>query len=973
LFFSSIGGILDCDYGCRTDCFAPDQDRSKKLTHLSWRGSASGGAIMRIFDLDQLDDDSSLDADLCIVGSGPAGISIAAEFAKTHLNVLVLESGGVDDEPDTQALYKIESTGAPRILDQWNLRRRILGGSSHVWTGRCAPFDEIDFERRPWISHSGWPINRKDLSEHQRRAAGNLGLAARGYDESLWSLLEARSPATALDPQLLEPRFWQFSKSPTYQTQAAHFGVDLFKSGTAENVKALLHANLTHINVSPDGRRFESAEVTSLAGKRVIVRSKALVLCCGGIENARLLLASDRQMPAGVGNEHDKVGRFLMDHTSGAIGQFHPANAIATRSRFGHYWLDDENGRHVYLHGLALSRQMQISQGLLNCHAFIEESYAADGDAWAAVRRLKSAAQSRNPGAMLVEARAALAGSDDIARAAYRRLIKHRPALGKTERVEMHCILEQAPDPNSRISLSKERDATGLPLSQIDWKKSELEQRTIAAIAKCICSEFSRIGLAAPRIESWLAAGGWTEHCIEKAHPTGSTRMSLNPKDGVVDVNCQVHNVDGLFIAGSSVFPTSGAANPTLMIVAMALRLADWLKNSYFAGEVAQRPYHASAPSGRSSRPRATKPSIKIGIVGAGHRVRDYYLPILRELSDQYEVVGFTTRSQRSAQRLEGETGVSSFREAHDLIEHKKPDLLVVAVQDKHNERTVIDLIECGIPILAETPLAWTGAGVRRIIEKAKAHKVTVGVAEQFPFLPLEQFRRQLIERDVFGEIYAALNDFHSYSYHGIAQLRRYLRGRPEMVQSIEHPLPRSRRWQTGSVEFDDGATLFHNYAISELSTFNSVRLYGRSAVMSDYEIELLGEKELRNRVVAKRELTVTGALKSISADIPGRGVIEWANPFASHHFSDDQVAVATVLNGMANVLPNGAAPLYTCEDFLVDIEIIRAFSFSAKRGGARISLPLNEKQQALRLFANSSFWIKKLIGEKRKSAGVEP
>ena len=129
--------------------------------------------------------------DRCIVGSGPAGISIAAEFAKTNVNVLVLESGGVDDEQDTQRLYEIESAGAPRVMDQQDLRRRILGGSSHIWTGRCAPFDALDFESRPWISNSGWPLSRANLDPYLERAAANLGLAPQIYDESLWPLFKA--------------------------------------------------------------------------------------------------------------------------------------------------------------------------------------------------------------------------------------------------------------------------------------------------------------------------------------------------------------------------------------------------------------------------------------------------------------------------------------------------------------------------------------------------------------------------------------------------------------------------------------------------------------------------------------------------------------------------------------------------------------------------------------------------------------
>jgi choline dehydrogenase-like flavoprotein len=130
-----------------------------------------------------------------------------------------------------------------------------------------------------------------------------------------------------------------------------------------------------------------------------------------------------------------------------------------------------------------------------------------------------------------------------------------------------------------------------MPISTINWKVSDLEQQTARQMGRYICQEFTRLGLTTPHIKPWLDDhGGWKAHCVEKAHPTGTTRMSRNPKDGVVDVNCQVHNIQGLFVSGSSVFPTSGAANPTLMIVAMALRLADWLKYNFFASKIGQPP-----------------------------------------------------------------------------------------------------------------------------------------------------------------------------------------------------------------------------------------------------------------------------------------------------------------------------------------------------------------------------------------------
>ncbi len=531
---------------------------------------------MKVFDLNQFGSDCVVETDLCIIGSGPAGMSIANEFAGTDTRVLVLEGGGMEAEPETQALYEILNTGAPRVMNQDLMRMRILGGSSHVWAGRCAPFDEWDYEHRSWVPYSGWPLTSEDLEPYVRRAAPYLGLAALSYDETLWRNFKVDPPRPALHSPFLRPMFWQYSKRPV-GPGAAHFGHELADSD-ARNIEILLHANVTHINLSPDGTRFDSVDIANLGGKHARIRAKAAVLCCGGVENARLLLASNRVFSAGVGNQHDMVGRFLLDHTCGPCGYFDPEQAFAIRARFGHYWVDDEHGRHVYLHGVGLTNRVQEEEGLLNCHAYLAWFDPTEDDPWAALKRLKSSFRSRRISGR--DARRVLGNLGEIGRGLYRRRFQHRPQLQSFKRVELHLMLEQMPDPDSRVTLSEDkRDALGMPLSKIHWKIGDSERKTARRMVQLFVEECKQLGLPIPQgIPPLEGLNEWIARCTEKAHPTGATRMSADPKEGVVDINCQVHGVSGLFVSGSSVFPTTGAANPTLMIVATAVRLADHLK-----------------------------------------------------------------------------------------------------------------------------------------------------------------------------------------------------------------------------------------------------------------------------------------------------------------------------------------------------------------------------------------------------------
>ncbi len=559
---------------------------------------------MRFNDLRQLEDSLLIETDICIVGSGPAGLSIAREFAGTNIQVWIIESGGLEEDPDTQALYNIESVGAPRVMQQEVIRSRIFGGSSHIWTGRCAPFDRLDFQARPWIPHSGWPISREQIDPYLERAGVNLGLGPHCYDEQLWELFKVSRPTPLLDEQVLKSAFWQFSKSSKERGQPTRFGRH-FMSSHAPNVNVLLHANVTHLNTNESGTRLESVEVSTLENRRGSIKAKAIILCCGGIENARLLLASNRILPNGVGNQNDTVGRFLMDHPGCVIGSFDPQRSTKVRSRFGQYWLDNSQGRHVYLQGVTLSPEIQAREGLLNCAAFLEE-YAAQDDPWIALKRIRKSLKKQSKTSFptidqamfwrretptetalapsLYQDAMAVLGHPHIAsQGIYRRLAKHRPPLPKAERIDLYCLVEQLPDPESRITLSDTKDALGMPLSKIDWKISDREMQTVRRLSQVLCQELERIGLSPPTLADWLdAKEDWQSNFTDRAHPIGTTRIAENPKEGVVNSDCQVHGVEGLFVAGSSVFPTTGHANPTLMVVAMSIRLADWLKINYF-------------------------------------------------------------------------------------------------------------------------------------------------------------------------------------------------------------------------------------------------------------------------------------------------------------------------------------------------------------------------------------------------------
>ncbi|MFD0364141.1 GMC oxidoreductase [Nocardia sp. GCM10030253] len=527
---------------------------------------------MRIDDLRSVGDDE-LSADLCIIGSGPAGLTLAAELAGTPLRVLVVESGGLELSEEVDALADIDNVGARRAQSTRVAGDRILGGASHTWSGRCGLLDELDFSDRPWVPYSGWPIGTDEVEPFLERAAGHIGIGfGSGFtDDAFWQLAGRPQPPDSLDPARLRPYFWQISRDPVDPFDCKRFGAHV-KDLVAPNVRVFVNATVTHIDTDPDGARVDSVQVAGADPRPRTVRARTFVLATGGIGNPRLLLASRRIRPEGIGNRHDLVGRYLMDHRCGAVGTLDPSIADSTLERFGKYVVKTPHGKHTFLHGVALSPDVQEAEGLLNCALWLQEVPAED-DPWDSVKQLLRGRGTRH------DAKVALANSGLLLSGARRRLIRHTGLPHKLDRIELRCMVEQAPNPDSRVMLTDRDDRLGMPLARIDWRVNAQEDTTIRRAAALAIEEFTRLGFPAPTLYDWAREGSTLPlQLTDWAHPTGTTRMSADPRDGVVNVDCRVHGVDNLFVAGSSVFPTTGHANPTLTIVALAVRLADTLR-----------------------------------------------------------------------------------------------------------------------------------------------------------------------------------------------------------------------------------------------------------------------------------------------------------------------------------------------------------------------------------------------------------
>ena len=540
-----------------------------------------------IIDVRSLSSEEVLKTQVCIVGAGPAGLTMAREFANQNFQVYLLESGGVEYDEDTQSLSDGIVVGDPYPVVS-ETRRRQLGGTPHCWKGqsgykkygwRCLPLDAIDFEQRDWVPHSGWPFTKADLDPFYARAQAVCQIGPYVYDTEAWQDQQAK-------PLVF--------KSDRLTTGISQYGLrDPFTTDypkalqQAANIKILLYANVVEIETDETGQQVTRLRIATLQGNQFLLEANLFILATGGMENARLLLASNRQYPDGVGNQHDVVGRYFMDRPILSCTLIPYSSNIFDQTNLYDIYHTKQGSVMAYV---KLSEATMRQERLLNNGAqLFPRTLSHQREATLALRELfTSVRHGKLPQDLAKQLHMMLWGGNYLAAAVFWSAIRSIPPLRRGDwsylpyekwrfsQFEIFYQMEQTPDPDNQIALSTERDRLGLPKTKIRWHLNDIDIQSAIRIQEIWAEEFDKAGIGQLQFTR-----NWAEQKFEKTamhHHLGSTRMHHNPKQGVVDANCKVHGMVNLFIAGCSVFPTAGYSNPTLTMIALSLRLADHIK-----------------------------------------------------------------------------------------------------------------------------------------------------------------------------------------------------------------------------------------------------------------------------------------------------------------------------------------------------------------------------------------------------------
>lgn len=515
-----------------------------------------------------------LEADVCVIGAGPAGIAIARAFQGSPWRVVILESGGStpSDEPRATAATRGESVGHPYIPLELSRARGIGGTSTHWpmelegdegWVAR--PMDAVDLEARAGMPFHGWPFDRASLDPYYARAQviGRLGPYA--YDADDWAS-DVDGRLLPLDPAIVTTRIVQRGMET--------FAAELPTLERSRNVRVVVRATAVELTTTDDGGAISLVRARTRSDADLTVRARLVVLACGGLDNPRLLLANRDRWPAGLGNANDLVGRFFMERLTARGAVFLPSGP-GFDNRLALYRSHVTGDTRVQA-TLALAEDLIRREGLLNALFWL--------------RRRSLAATSEGVRSLLVLARASrkrpfpdrLSGHvRNVARDAGpigRTIMASLPGgHGSRPVIALGVQAEQSPDPDSRVTLGSGTDDFGLPLPRLDWRPAARDRDSIRRTIELLDAAMRSAGLG--RLVGWLGDEEPPVVFNGAFHHMGTTRMHPDPRHGVVDADGRVHGLANLYVAGSSIFPSVGCINPTLTIVALAVRLGDHLRD----------------------------------------------------------------------------------------------------------------------------------------------------------------------------------------------------------------------------------------------------------------------------------------------------------------------------------------------------------------------------------------------------------
>lgn len=511
--------------------------------------------------------------DLCIVGTGPAGITLANELAASNKKIIVLEGGNESYHPDSQELYA--PAIPPTLYEDTTFDRvRMLGGSSNHWENNTSEYLPSDFAKKEWIKNSDWPINYEDVAQHYPLAGIYCGTDSDGYEPDYWhNKLNIKDPLHK--SKHIRTGIKKAPKTPTrFFTKYSKLLLE------NPNITFVKNANLKDIEYDSKNKRVKSLRFVNYKHDGFTIFAKDFTLCLGGIENARYLHLFNEKYNNQIGNRFDLVGRFFMDHPLLRATQIFPMidnlglleRKAYTNKRFVSGFIEHNNESIMknQVPNLRIpifkASEYKLSTGIESSHVLAQ--------AW----------QDKDmPDKPLSHIANILTDFDMVLDGIYRKK-KGTPLFSSSTEFagyESLVMFEQLPHHDNRIFLGDSRDRLGLKRHRVTWQFHDEDIKLGWKSLEIIAAELALHKVARMRILQEFEDRLQREKLFVCHHHMGTTRMASREEKGVVDANLKVFNTENLYVAGSSVFVTGSHIPPTLTVVALSIRLAEVFKGKW--------------------------------------------------------------------------------------------------------------------------------------------------------------------------------------------------------------------------------------------------------------------------------------------------------------------------------------------------------------------------------------------------------
>lgn len=537
-------------------------------------------------------DKDTINCDLCIIGSGAAGTTLALNISSKK-KILLVESGGFETNQINQRFFESDYLLNNKLIqenyqDTAANRLMTIGGTTQHWSGGCNPFTKDHFQKREWVPYSEWPINYSDLKDYYIRAQKILELSPEDnlmYGKELWNEIDRG------DFPLTEGIFdFSFEKRSGYLIEEGYINwpgpirfQDIIKSkiqNNKDNIDLVYNAHVTEMSLNSNKTSIENITLRSLNKKKIKVKANTFFLGAGGLGNAKILMNFEKNNYNKDYQNKSLTGKFFLNHPIGQIGELHTydsASALKIHESFKIAKYSKNRIRPVSY----LSNQKQKDFEILNHCMFMDGTYDRTSGVYTLNEIKKSMSQRDWSKITFSNLIRILKDIDDVSLQTYRFIKDQGVVTPVTNKIAIKMLSEQCPNPLSKILLSEKKDLFENNSLIVNWSLNEIDKRTVEVVCDHLVAEFQKKKIGRFKINEWILDK--KELLGERegtAHYGGVTRMSEDKSSGVVDKNLKYHNLENLFISGSSVFPTESFVNPTLTITALSLRLADYLNSN---------------------------------------------------------------------------------------------------------------------------------------------------------------------------------------------------------------------------------------------------------------------------------------------------------------------------------------------------------------------------------------------------------